>query len=243
MAVVDVDGVAAGRLYARGGRIDVAAEVLYVVAAVKVVRPERTVDQLDVLHVHVAAVRQVHQARAQGLEVGAVFVEAAPYPELLPEAQAVAVDGARAGDGEAVKAVGVYQRGKVVERLPLHAGLHYRIVLYGVDALQHGALLKQQVGALAEEERSAQERAPRHRHHAAAPLCGKVYHALYGLGLQQRGVGLDAVVGKHVLGAEPVDAYARRVVKPLWDGLSVREGVGLSHGRHARQQGQGKNNK
>ena len=44
VAVINVNRVATGRFHAGGRRVDVAADVLHVVAAVQVIGPERTVD-------------------------------------------------------------------------------------------------------------------------------------------------------------------------------------------------------
>ena len=102
VAIVYVYGVAARRLHACGRGVDVAANVLYVVAAVQVVSPKGAVYQPNVLHLHVAAVGQIDEPRAQSLEVGAILVEPAPYPKLLPKAQTVAVYRAVARYGETV---------------------------------------------------------------------------------------------------------------------------------------------
>ena len=104
-------------------------------------------------------------------------------------------------------------------------------MLYRVDAFQHSPVLQMQVCALAEEQRTAEESALGHYHHPTPALGGKVDHALYGLGLNQRRVALNAVIGQHVLSSKRVYVNARRIVKPL----RYRPAVGehAAAGRHA----------
>ena len=137
------------------GRIDGAADVFHPLAAVEVVGPETAVDEVHVLHLHVIAVGDIDQPGAQCLQVGAFRVEASANPELLPEAEAIAVDGAGAADGEVIYAVGVYQSGKVVARLTLDAGLDKRIVLDSINALQLAASFNVQMRPFLEKQSSA----------------------------------------------------------------------------------------
>ena len=96
---------------------------------------------------------------------------------------AVAVDGARPGDGKPVAAIGIDQRGKVVKGLPLHAGTYHGEVTNAIAALQTAALLNEQVRAGLEEQRAADERATGNDHHAAAILRAAVDDGLQRLGL------------------------------------------------------------
>ena len=222
LAGVKVERVGAGALgVARRWGVDVAAEVAHARAAVEVVGPEAAVDEAHVLHGDVLRVGDVYQPGAQRLEVGALREHLAAQPELVVEAASVAVDGAAAGDGEAVHAVGVDERGEVVERLALQAGLHDLVVGDGVAALEARPLHEVQVGAGAEEERAGEERASRHHHHAPALGCGGVDDALYGLGLEHGGVVLHAVVGYYVLAAQGAHVHLGGVGEPCVHGRAV----------------------
>ena len=67
---IDVDGIAARCLQDYSGREDGAVEITHMVGTIKVVGPERTVDQLDILHCNVLAVGDINQPRALFVLVG-----------------------------------------------------------------------------------------------------------------------------------------------------------------------------
>ncbi len=186
------------------------------------VGPEAGVYQADVAHLHVVAVADIYQTRAQGFEIGAFGVDLAAEPELIPEAPAVAVDGAGAGDGEAVYAVGIDEGCEVVDCLSFEARLDYFIMSDGVAAFEASALGDVEVCAGFEEERAAQIYALGNGDYAAPVFGCEVDDFLYGLGLDKGGVTLDnAVVGDNVALAEVVGVDRSGVAEPLVDRSAV----------------------
>lgn len=140
-ADVDVDGIAAGSLDGLGRGEDVEVEQLHAVATVEVGGPEGGVDEVDAADLYVVAVGDEEQARTHLFQVGAFGVILPTQPEGAPVAVSVAVEGAFAGDGEAIYLVGIDQCGKILQVLSLHAGVDEGKVADVVAALQHGTFL------------------------------------------------------------------------------------------------------
>lgn len=141
MADVDVDGITAGCLHATGGGEDGATQEADMVAAVDVVSPERTVLDMDILYGHIAGVADIDEAGTLCVLVGALAVPSAANPELLPVVVAIAVDGARTCDGEAVAFVGIDEGGEILAGFALDASLQHREVGDAVAALQFSTFL------------------------------------------------------------------------------------------------------
>ena len=156
--------------------------------------PERRIDNAHVLHGDVLGVGDIDISRTQGLEVGTVTVELSANPEFLPVGLPVAVDSTRAGDGEAVASVGIDQGSKVVECLPLHAGLQELEVADAVAATQFAVLLDKQVCAWLEEERAADHEAPWNDHHSPTLLGTAIDDGLQPFGLHLFRVVLHPIV-------------------------------------------------
>ena len=229
VAHVDVDGIGRRALDARGRRVDVEVEVAHVVAAVDVVGPEGRVDQPHVLDGHVLRVADIGQAGPLGILVGALAVPLTANPELLPVGLAAAVDGAPAGDSEAVEAVGIDQRHEVLAGLALDAGLADLEVVHALRPLQHAALLNVEMGALLEEEAARIEGTLGHHDDAAALLGCTVDDGLDGLRLDVGRTLAHAVVGQHILLAQGLHVDLRRVGEPLGHRLAVGPHFLLSH--------------
>ena len=126
MTHVDVYCVAARSLEPRGGRIDVAVEIAHVVGVVEMIGPKGTVDEAHILYGDVVRVGDIDEAWALLVLVGALWIPLAPYPELLPIVMSVAIDGALAGNGEAVEGVGIYEGCEILACLSLDAGCECR---------------------------------------------------------------------------------------------------------------------
>lgn len=98
------------------------------VAVVDMVGPHGVVHQMNILHGHVSRIADIHQSWPLGILVGALRIPFPSDPELLPVSVAVAVDGACAGDGEAVGMVGVDKGREVLAGLSFEAGFENGIV-------------------------------------------------------------------------------------------------------------------
>ena len=214
VAHVDVDGIAAGGFDVTGGGEDGAAQEAHMVATVDVVGPEGTVLDAYILQGHVAGVGDVDEAWALGVLVGTLAVPCTTNPELLPIVAAVAVDGARAGDGETVAMVGIDEGGEVLAGLSLDACLQDGEIGDAVAALQFSPLLQIEVGLGLEEEGSALVGSGGDNDDSAAFLRRLVDDGLYGLGLDQRTVVLHTIVGDDILLAERIDIYFLCIAEP-----------------------------
>ena len=126
---IDVDGVARRSSPLRVGLPDIlrrgediAVQIAHVVALIDVVGPEGRVHQMHILYGDIARVGYVREPWPLRVLVGTLRVPLAPYPELLPVGQSVAIDGAVAADGESVEPVGIDQCTEIGTRLALDAG-------------------------------------------------------------------------------------------------------------------------
>lgn len=230
---IDVDGIGRwstalgfGSPNVLGGCIDVAVEEADVVTLVDVVGPEGRVDEVYVLNGDILRVGDVCEPWSLCVLVGALRVPLPSDPELLPVGQSVAVDGAFAGDGEAVEAVGIDESYEIGACLSLDASGGDGKVADAFGSQQCGALAEVQVSTLSEKQCSGLEPAWGHDNEASAVLCASVYHGLYLLCLHGLGSWNDAVVGEHILSSELTDVYLRRVLKPSLHGRPVWPGVG-----------------
>ena len=138
-AGVQVHAVRAGRTDRGDGGEEPEIQDLDMVGLVDVAGPERGVLQDGVGEDHVGAVRNVQQARALLVLVGAGRIPLAAQAESLPIRAAVAVDGTGAREGEAVQVVHIDQGGEILADLALDAGLDDGKIADELTALEHGA--------------------------------------------------------------------------------------------------------
>ena len=192
---------------------DEATQIAHILTAIEMVRPERRVDDLHILHGHILTVRDVHVTRTHRLHIRTLRIILTTDPELLPVLLSVAVDGTRTRDGETVHTVGIHQCSKVVERLSLHTGLHDLEVTDAVRALQLSPLLYQQVGLGFEEERTAEEGATRNDDHTATLLGATVDHGLQFFGLDTISPTVYTII-RHNVALQSGKVYTRGVREP-----------------------------
>lgn len=226
-ARIQVDGVGAGCLDGRVGRGNVQVEDLDVGTLVVMAGPETRVVQLHVLYLHVVAVPDEHQARARHFEVGTLRIFLAPLPERLPVFQPVAVEGTFARNREAIDPVGVDQRRKVVEALPLHARGPAGVVRDIIGAFQCGPFTYVQMRLGLEEQRAAHEGTLRNNDHAATLPRRLVDGTLDNLRLHEGTVPLGPEVGDDVLLAQIAQFHFGIVQKPGGHRGTIRENVFL----------------
>ena len=214
MAFVNIYGIGTRCLDTAGGSVDVAAEVAHVVAIIDVVGPKRTVHQSDILHGDVAGIGDIDQPWALSILVGALAVPLPSYPELVPVVESVAVDSPLSGDGESVDVVGVDESGEVFARLALDACLDNLEIGYAVRPFKLAALLDVQMGGGLEEQRTAEECALRYHNHTATIGSCPVDDGLNGIGLDNGGIVLYAIIGDDIPAAERCRVDFRGVAEP-----------------------------
>ena len=149
---VDVDSIATGSLHWSSRSKDIEVNELHAITLVYMCGPERRIDEVDTLKMHIVAILNKHQARTHLLQIGTLAVISTTNPKLLPVAQAIAIDGSLASQTESVAIDSIDERGKVLKVLSLHTSIHQEEVSDKVTALEHGTRIKVQVCTWLEEE-------------------------------------------------------------------------------------------
>lgn len=113
-----------------------------------------------------------------------------------------------------VDVVGVDESGEVFARLALDACLDNLEIGYAVRPFKLAALLDVQMGGGLEEQRTAEECALRYHNHTATIGSCPVDDGLNGIGLDNGGIVLNAIIGDDIPAAERCWVDFRGVAEP-----------------------------
>ena len=202
--------------------IDGTVQVPHLLTLVEVIRPEGTIDQMNILYRHILTMGDIHQSWTQSLQVSTFTVELAPNPEFLPETQSIAIDCPCARNRKTIDSIGIDKSCKIVECLSFHTSFNQGIMLDGIDTFQHTTLGDMQVSTLLKEQRTRKECSTGYHYHASTQLCRLVDHGLYFRCLQEGGIVFHSVVGNHILSAQCIHIYLGSILEPRGDGRSIR---------------------
>ncbi len=115
---------------------DAQVEHFHPLAFIQMSGPERRILQVHSTDLHILTVWDIHQPRAHFVHVGTLGIEGTAQQNAFPVAQAIANDSAFPRNGKSIEFIGIYQRGKILQRLPFHARHHDREIAYIVASFQ-----------------------------------------------------------------------------------------------------------